>query len=80
MTIEENQLIDSLGDMDDSQIISLSKEALCMNIKQLLVIIAKLDFPVGPERVLRVEDSLPQDPICVTETKKGVGRSHDRLV
>lgn len=85
MTNEENQLIDSLADMDDSQITSLSKEALCMNIRQLLVIIAKLDLrvvvkPVGPERVLRVESSLPPDPTVVVEKKKEVGRGYDRLV
>lgn len=82
MTNENNQLIDSLEDMDDNQIISLSKEDLCMNIRQLLVIIAKLDLrvvfkPIGPERVLRVESSLPPDPTVVVEKKKEVGRAHD---
>lgn len=85
MTNEENKLIDSLSDMDDTQIASLSKEALCMNIRQLLVIIAELNFPiaikpVGPERVLRVESSLPPDPIVVVSKKKEVGRAHDGLV
>lgn len=82
MTNQENQLIDTLADMDDSQITSLSKELLCKNIRQLLVIIAALDLrdiikPVGPTRVLRLESSLPQDPIVVVEKKKEVGRAHD---
>jgi len=82
MTNEENKLIDSLADMDDSQITSLSKETLCMNIRQLLVLIAELNLPVvikpvGPKRVLRVESSLPPDPTIVVEKKKEVGRAHD---
>lgn len=82
MINEENKLIDSLANMSDSQIVNLSKEVLCVNIKQLLVIIAKLDLrvvtkPVGPVRVLRVESSLPPDPTIVVEKKKEVGRAHD---
>lgn len=83
MTNEENKLIDSLADMDDTQLASLSKETLCMNIKQLLVIIAELVAnriilkPVGPKRVLRVEDSLPPDPTIVVEEDRRAGRAYD---
>ena len=85
MTNEERQLIDSLADMDDAQIAGLSGELLCKNIRQLLAIISELDLrvvikPVGPERVLRTESSLPQDPIVVVHKRKEVGRAHDGLV
>lgn len=82
MTNEQNQLIDSLTDMGDDQIVGLSKEALCIKIRQLLVIITEFDLrvvvkPVGPERVVRVESSLPPDPTVVVEKKKYVGRAYD---
>ena len=82
MTNEERQLIDTLDGMDDTQIAGLSEELLCKNIRQLLVIIAKRDLqvvskPIGPERVLRVESSLPPDPIVVVEKKREVGRAYD---
>ena len=82
MTNEENKLIDSLGDMSNDQISGLSQEVLCIKIRQLLVIIAKLDLrvvvkPIGPERVLRVESSLPPDPAIVVEKKGRAGRAYD---
>ena len=82
MTNEEKQLIDTLADMDDTQIADLSGELLCKNIRQLLAIIAKLDLrelvkPVGPKRVLRVESSLPPDPTTVVEKGRRPGRAYD---
>jgi len=74
MTNDENKFLDLLKHMTDGDITSLRKKVLCLHIKQLLVIIEKLKSqsiirPIGPTRVLKVEDSLPQDPIIVTETK-----------
>lgn len=82
MTNVQKKLIDSLDEMSDAQIISLSKKALCMNIRQLLVIIAELDSavvfrPSGPTRVMKAESSLLPDPIIITEEKKRAGRSYD---
>lgn len=75
MTNEKRQLIETLADMDDTQIADLSRQLLCKNIRSLLAIIAELDLPVGPERVLRVESSLPLDPIIVVEKKNDHRRS-----
>lgn len=82
MTNEENKLIASLGDMSNDQISDLSQEALCIKIRQLLVIIAGLDLrvaikPVGPERVLRVDSSLPPEPTVVVEKNRRAGRAYD---
>ncbi len=82
MTNEENALVDNLSDMDDTEIAGLGIEVLCMTIRKLLAIIAKLDLrelvkPVGPKRVLRVESSLPPDPTIVVEKGRRPGRAYD---
>ena len=81
MTNEEKQLVTKLGHMSVEQMNALSQDVLCINIRQLLKIIHNMSFgpikPVGPERVLSVESSLPPEPTIVVEKKKEVGRAHD---
>lgn len=82
MTPEEQKLVTSLKHMAVEEANTLNQDTLYTYIGQLLKIIAKLDLrvvvkPVGPERVLRVESSLPPDPTIVVERKKDVGRAHD---
>ena len=82
MTYEEKQLVMKLGHMSVEEMsVVISQDVLCVNIKKLLDIIANMSFgptkPVGPERVLRVESSLPPDPTIVVEKKKEAGRAHD---
>ncbi len=84
MTNEEEQLVMKLGHMSVEEMNIISQDVLCVNIRQLLEIIANMSFgpikSVGPTRVLRVESSLPLDPITVIEKKKEAGRAHDGLV
>lgn len=81
MTNEEKQLVTKLGHMNVEQMHVLSQDVLCDNIRQLLEIIHNMSFgitkTVGPERVLRVESSLPPEPTIVVEKKKEVGRAYD---
>lgn len=81
MTNEEKQLVMKLGHMSAEEMSTISQDVLCVNIKQLLKIIANMSFgpikPVGPERILRVEDSLPPDPTIVVEEDRRAGRAYD---